>query len=360
MDETHIPETWHQLDPVFIRGMQRSGTSILNCVLSDAGIIGFAEGHLCADLIETLSRLYDPTYKRGQVMKQAYFALGEGRHVLFEKYIALAIDRYHRDLLCLDSRRWFDKSPGCRSVEALPMLIQLFPRSQIIFVYRNGISTVHSGISIWPTKPEIFKEMCQNWTRTMSTWRKLKPLLQGRYIELAQENMVQEPDQVALILAGFLHTPHHQTEMAECLRSCRANSSFPDRPPQDYAYQIDWSEQQKAFFIETCQTEMKAWGYPLDFQHPAASNRNQAAPHPSPIVDMPTYYAWLSESHLGRVKQERNQLRHLLQQSEANLGQVEQERDQLRRLLQRINQGRVMRAMNKITRGLQRLGLQQT
>lgn len=338
MDETHIPETWHQLDPIFIRGMQRSGTSILNYVLSDAGINGFAEGHLCGDLTKALARLYDPTYKKGQVIKQEGFALGEGRHTIFEKYIALAIDQYHRDMLSLGSNRWFDKSPGSFPVAVLPMLTRLFPHSQIIFVHRNGIPTVHSGITIWPTRLKIFEEMCQSWAKTMSLWRKLKPLLQGRYIELAQENMVQEPDQVAASLAEFLHTPKCQAEMVERLHSCRANSSFPDRPPGDYSYHIDWSEQRKAFFIETCQTEMEAWGYPLDFERPVAPTREQTAPHPSPIVDMPTYYSWLGEYYMDCV---------------------ERERDHLRRILEQINQGRVMRVMNKITRWLQRLGLRQ-
>lgn len=344
--QSEIEERWQSLAPVFIRGMQRSGTSVLVRALEAASFVGFPEGHLWFDLMEPIAWLRNPEYQRGQHLKQEGFALGEGRDVIFEKYIAWAIDRYHRDMLSVDRTRWFDKSPGGYAVKMLPILIELFPQSQIIYVYRNGITVVHSGFALWSeSNPNIFHGMCFGWARTMRTWRKLKGLLKGRYIELSQERMVKKPYKVASMLTDFLHVPEHHKRIAQLLHSRRENSAFPGRPPGDYQYRIDWSDEQKEHFVDMCGEEMKAWGYPIDFDEPGGPTRAHPTPAESPIDDVRDYYAWLggTRQEVAQLMQERDNLK--------------QERDQLLDLLERINQGRVMRVLNEADKLLRHLGL---
>lgn len=57
-----IGARWRQLDPVFVRGMQRSGTSVMAHALRKMGIAGFGEGHLWFDLVKPFDKLRDPAY----------------------------------------------------------------------------------------------------------------------------------------------------------------------------------------------------------------------------------------------------------------------------------------------------------
>jgi hypothetical protein len=346
LNQSEIEERWQSLAPVFIRGMQRSGTSVLVRALETVSFVGFPEGHLWFDLMEPIAWLRNPEYQRGQHLKQEGFALGEGRDVIFEKYIAWAIDRYHRDMLSLGTTRWFDKSPGSYAVKMLPILVELFPQSQIIFVYRNGITVVHSGLTLWSeSDPDIFYGMCFGWARTMRTWRKLKGLLKGKYIELSQEKMAKEPYKVASMLTDFLRVPEHPERVAQFLYSNRENSAFPDRLPRDYQYQVDWSDEQKEHFVDVCGEEMKAWGYSINFDEPGGPTRAHPTPAESSIDNVRDYCAWLgiAQQDIALLTQERDDLK--------------QERDQLLDWLERINQGRVMRVLNKADKLLRRLGL---
>jgi hypothetical protein len=257
------PEEWHHLAPLFIMGMQRSGTSIMARALTLAGFPSFGEGHLWFELIEPFARFRDPDYCPN--LKRDVFALGKGRNLLLEKYIALAIDQFHRDNLPGNPTRWADKSPGVYPVKVAPMLARVFPTAQFIFMYRSGISTVNSGLRLWPDRPNIFWTMCNGWAGTMSTWRQNREHLDGRFIEIRQEEMAGDPEGTAAALVEFLGVPACQSDVAGLFRSRRVNTAFPDRPPGDYRYEVDWSDKQKALFVKTCGPEMARWGYAIPF-----------------------------------------------------------------------------------------------
>ena len=264
--KSDIEERWSQLDPIFIRGQQRTGTSIMARALRIAGFNGFGEGHLWFELAKPLARFRDPEYRK--LAKHDSYALGAGRNLILEKYIALAIDRFHRDHLPPHTIRWVDKSPGPDAVEVVPMLAEMFPKAQFIFMYRNGITTVNSALRKWPDNPNTLRWNCLGWAKTMSTWRKVRGLLEGRYIEIAQEELASNPEETAARLTEFLHIPEHREAIAELFRTQRANTAFPDKPPGDYDYEINWSRTQKKYFIQTCGEEMKAWGYSMDLIEP--------------------------------------------------------------------------------------------
>lgn len=179
-----IEERWQYLDPVFVRGMQRSGTSAISQALSKMGIRGFGEGHLWYEILESFNRLRDPSYFPNY--REDVYALGQERLSKLEQYIAVALDAFHRDTLSIDSKRWMDKSPGADAVRAVPLLAELFPRAQFIFMHRNGITNVQSGVKFWQDDPDIFSVMCRGWAETMSLWRQMRDGLAGRYIEIAQ------------------------------------------------------------------------------------------------------------------------------------------------------------------------------
>lgn len=264
-------DRWQELDPVLIRGAQRSGTSIMGRLMRQLGIWGFGEGHLWFELCETFDRLRDPTHLANY--RHEVYTLGEDRVELLERYVALAVDAFHRDQLEIAEGRWLDKSPGAEAVKAVPAIARMFPKSQIVFMYRNGIHNVHSALNKWGDGPQQFDQYCQAWTRTMSAWRGMRDGLEGRFLELAQERLASDPEGSVDRLIAFLGSDREAAPLMEFLRTNRVQTSFPDREPNDYDYEVDWSEERRRRFEEHCGDEMRAWGFDLDFR----SSRSSAA-----------------------------------------------------------------------------------
>lgn len=266
---------WAALDPLFIMGMQRSGTSVLAIAAKDTGQFwGFAEGHLWFELLRPVARLHMPDYMPD--LRLDVFALGAGRVDSIERELALAIDRFHRRHFERPAERWVDKSPGQAAVSIAPLLGHAFPRAQFVFAFRNAITTVNSGMRMWPERPDGFRLLCGAWVKTMRTWRQVRPLLGGRYIEIAQERMAADPGATARKLAAFLRISEFGEQMGTLLATRRENSSFPDKKPGDYRIEINWSADERWLFTGLCGEEMSAWGYPLDLDDPSSPERPPA------------------------------------------------------------------------------------
>lgn len=276
--------------------MQRSGTSILFRALRECGLPGFNEGHLWDEVVEALSRIRDVTYPPAHTLKQDLFCFGEGRDRVFEQVITRAIDEFHREVLGTTSGRWFDKSPGVHPIETLPMVLQLFPEARVLFVYRNGISVIDSANRLWGGgRPDGFASLCIAWERTMSTWRRLRPLVADRSIEISQEQIAGAPDEVAHEIAEALGAPSFVSPIERTFAQVRENSAFPERSVGDYDHAVAWSADEKRFFSAACGAEMAAWGFEEDFDRPRGAERPIAAAHHEAIDDYGLYHRWLRE-----------------------------------------------------------------
>jgi len=334
-DQHSLHQEWKQLDPIFIMGRQRTGTSIMWRTLRAANFLGFNEGHLWFDLVEAFAPFRDPGYK--SLFRQKIFTLGAKRNRVLEKYFALMMDRFHRDLLPPELVRWVDKSPGVDAVRVAPMLAELFPKADFIFMKRNAITTVDSTINYISRQEDLaaFRRTCKSWVRVMKTWRKLRHLLAGRYIEVEQEEVARRPEHIGQKVADFLQVPEYADSFGGVFASRRENSAFPDREPGDYVYPVPWNDEQRSILVELCEEEMKAWGYPLDFENPGGIDQAQASPEiQQEPMDMARYYRWVACVTEGE-----------------RAVRCEEE-------LARLRSGRVMRALNWGETVLRRLGLQ--
>ncbi|MGC9396704.1 MAG: sulfotransferase [Anaerolineae bacterium] len=324
LDEVH----WRQLDPIFIFGRQRTGTSIMWRALRVAGFLGFPEGHLWYDLIKPFAWWRDPEYK--SYLRQDIFTVGAERNLLLEKQMAMLLDHFHRDLLSPELVRWVSKSPGADPIAVAPMLAQMFPKAQFIFMQRNPITTVNSTVEYvlrnygQNDTDFVFRTTCKNWTRVMRLWRWIRPLLASRSIEVAQEHIVSKPDQVACQVMEFLGAPQWAEAVADVFKSTRENTAFPEKSVDDFMYAVNWTDKQKQTLTDVCGAEMALWGYQLDFQHPGEPEPSlvgsvEADP---PFADIDAYYRWMQKYG------------------------VQQELQDCKELLSRIKQGRVMRVLN--------------
>jgi hypothetical protein len=315
-----IDARWEQLDPVFVRGMQRSGTSVMALALREIGILGFGEGHLWFELVEPLERVLDPAYC--SPLRDPAYALGAGREKQLTKYLALSLDQFHRDHLPQGLSRWMDKSPGAFPVRVSPMLAQLFPQSQFIFMYRNGITVVHSGMKFWGDDPDTFEMLCQGWADTMSTWRAVRADLEDRHIEIRQEEMATEPFSVARRLVEFLGCPDKLLPVFEVLATRRVLPAFPNKRPGDYRYELNWSAEQVAHFKRICAEEMEIWGFEQDFDVPGVSRADLTA------------------------SEDMDKILAVLELRDARIAELEGERNALLQHLRAIERGRIMRLLN--------------
>lgn len=346
--QSEIEERWRSLNPIFIMGRQRTGTSIMWRSLRAADFRGFPEGHLWFDIVEAFARLRDPTYQEN--IRQDIFTLGSERNYVLEKRFAVMMDQFHRDLLGSDLGRWVDKSPGIHAVQAAPMLAELFPRAQFIFMLRNPITTVHSTIHYVPKNRDRaaaveqddeetlyrIRVTCRHWVRVMESWRQVRPLLAGRYIEVPQEHLVETPVGIAERLAEFLGIPGYAEAIAEVFQSRRENTAFPEKEVKEFFYPVNWTDEQEAVLTDICQDEMEVWGYPLDFQRPSGPDLPPVADDDVGLVDMLSYCRWLE------IQGQNQKYIELAAYREA---------------LARINQGRLMRVLNGLDRFLRRVGL---
>ena len=341
-DRSTADYRWHSLDPIFIIGRQRTGTSIIWRALQVAGFLGFPEGHLWFDLVESFARFRNPEYQAE--VRQDIFTLGSARNLVLEKRFALMMDQFHRDLLPPELVRWVDKSPGTRPALLAPMLAEIFPAAQFIFLCRNPITTVNSVVhsvsnnaapnseatSKGDSSLHDYRLASRYWAQVMEIWRHVRSLLDNRYIEVVQERIVRSPVSVANRLAEFLHIPQFAEDIAAVFRARRENTAFPDREVDDFFYAVDWTDEQKAAVAEECRQEMAFWGYELDFNHPGGPDPTKVRRSESDVTDLESYY---------RLLQRYDQL------------------DIAKEHIARVGQGRVMRVLNGVERILRRLGL---
>jgi hypothetical protein len=215
---------------------------------------------------------------------------------------------------------------------------------------RNPITTVNSSVHYVPKnrpipkdsipaeeKPlHVYRTLCKHWVRVMRSWRQVRHLLPGRYIEIPQEQIVTDPDGVADDLTEFLGVPQSAKTIAKTFKSQRENTAFPNRDVRDFFYPVNWREEQRAVLAEVCAEEMTTWGYALDFDKPDGPAPVQVEKPESAPADMAEYYRWLGHQSELRCQRELAACQDLLS---------------------RINEGRVMRLMNGFNRLLRRVGL---
>lgn len=328
---------WAALDPIFIVGRQRTGTSVVWRALREAGFNGFAEGQLWLELAEPFCRLHDPLYASD--LRQPYFALSQGRLRELERRFALMIEGFQRRHVTPETKRWVDKSPGPTAIRLSPVLGRLFPKSQFVFTYRHPVATVLSAEAYvarhdptvrepGPAKEAFFEATCGHWLRSMASWRYVRQLLEGRYLEIAQEHIAEQPSRVARELMTFLGAPEAAESVTEVFRSLRENTAFPDRAAGDYGYAPRWSEERRRLLARICGEEAARWGYTLSFDRPGGPDlRRQAADTPPPPT-MAEYYHWADLEGNERARE------------------LEAELRAVRALIERIASGRLMRLMN--------------
>ena len=252
--------------PVFIVGSPRSGTSILVDALLSTGYKGYREGMFLSML-----------HYIDQVIDRHYTLFGDGQNLI----AAVSKNKLKHDLYATFRQMteahhpappWFDKTGNADMILAIPTLLQLWPDAAFIFAKRRAIENVISRLKKFPQ--HSFEYHCIDWSKNMSAWRQIRgKLAASSFVEVDQQDMIQQPEKVAETLRSFLSlSPDQGNAVAKTLRSNR-----PQQTEEGSAARVrslassGFGQGQLAVFHKHCDAEMGAYGYSMDENYRAVA-----------------------------------------------------------------------------------------
>jgi hypothetical protein len=252
--------------PVFIVGSARSGTSALVDGLMSVGFHGFREGMLLS-LISKIGQLTEQHFK--------VFGKGKKRNMLASVDKDKLKDSLFQVLKDAASELnatppWLDKTGSPEMIRSIPPILRLWPDAAVIFAKRRGIENVLSRIKKFPAHD--FEHHCQSWAANMTAWRRIRTQLPaGTFVEVDQQDMIQQPEKVAEALAKLLRLPDAQVrKLATTFQSKRPQQTDKDSATRVYSLKTSgFSDEQAATFLNLCKEEMEAFGYSTDERYRA-------------------------------------------------------------------------------------------
>ena len=236
---------------IFIFGSPRSGTSELGTTLAQTiGLPWLGEGHAAP--------LFDQAAKA--LAGDPHSANGLVRFMAQQNYRAQAIELARQAYFQMHASASFvDKTPGVPMIAAAPFIRECFPNARMIYLQRNGISNVLSRLAKFGGS---FEGNCADWAAAVKEWRAVRETL-PHYLELAQEDMLSKPHQVADRLAAYLEMPTIAAALAKSLEIGSRERTGAGIGRSSLA-QTGWSAEQVRRFRAICGAAMAEVGYEMD------------------------------------------------------------------------------------------------
>ncbi|NDC62703.1 MAG: sulfotransferase [Planctomycetia bacterium] len=279
--------------PVFVIGAPRSGTTALGRALGHHG--QFYAGDETLFMTELFGnrrtegvherwagRPSSSWLRRENVSLDDFLeALGAGIDALFTR--------------AAGGRRWVDHTPAYARIA--PTLGRLFPHASFLHILRDGREVVNSMINISRTLPgdvaeqmkqkgflpdwgRDFRVACASWRDTVRAAADYAREQPHRCRVVWHRELEADPVTTLAEVFRFLGAPDDPAP-AHFLRTNRFNTSFtgPDGPgpvrPDAYRRPdpwSEWSDEQRAIFMEVAGPEMQNQGFPLPGDRASASN----------------------------------------------------------------------------------------
>ena len=248
-----------------IVGSPRSGTTAVGNAVQKA----FAEqGHGESHIAELFQKLLDSCE---QYVTSSPAARSKGtlthqvsqvhmQSLQFESLRSLHRDFYGEEIV-------IDKTPGGPMIQALPLLMKVYPQAKVIYCKRRGLENIASRLKKFPKVS--FLAHCKQWRNTHHMWCKAKEQITYEHnrkswfcvIEqyLLATNVDSESRKIAEHLA---FTPEQHQALVGYLRH-----ESPQKSASNDALSLEtikWTEEQKLIFMDICSKEMNRQKYSLD------------------------------------------------------------------------------------------------
>lgn len=219
-----LADTDNNAEPIFIIGMPRSGTTLVESVLN-AHSLGFACGESNA-LNNVLQ--FDDTIP--EISHQAFFSLFKQPDTLTPAVLSDRGQRYVKQMRQFGTaKHLIDKMP--HNFIYTVVLAKLFPQARIIHIKRNPVATI---LSVYEQAFSAFHSYGNDLATLCRYYKKYQQLMQlslqslppGRVHEISYEQLVMTPEQEIRRLLDYCKLPFEVQclQFEQQLRSVRTAS----------------------------------------------------------------------------------------------------------------------------------------
>ena len=234
-------------NPIFVVGYPRSGTTLLQRLLSaHSGIFTFPETHyFCVIekqiqfdssgnvLPSCLEKVFEKVYEKMEFTflpeeKECLRKSAEAKTLtskkIFEFIVGNQLSRLYPDIHHKNSFRWLEKTPN--HAHYLERMIQFYPRAQIIHILRHPVPAIFSRKLKFPFNRETpLTELALRWNRMMMDVERFRQSFSDRIHTLRYEELISDLEKELKIVKAFLDI-HADWNAASIIRQEDAARGF--------------------------------------------------------------------------------------------------------------------------------------
>ncbi len=279
---------FHKLDPLFVCGIGRSGTSALlralathknvvpNMALGEAPFINHFADFLVQFEGENQENGYHmASYKLAENARERLF-----RQMLARLHIGSDFDAKASDSIKFWSAKCFPRA------NAKERLLKLYPDARFFYIIRNGVEVVASAMRYKGFQHLSFERLCSRWSRSFAEFE---------HFERDESAVVIRHEELTADPAAVLKKAYKKLGMEGCDRPAefllgnRVNSSYSDADTTSLDQKWNqFNTEQKAKFVELCGPMMEEYQFQMPGTGDAGRNsfRHQhAIPKPTEKVE---------------------------------------------------------------------------
>jgi hypothetical protein len=219
--------------PIFIVGCPRSGTTLVQCILSaSSGAFSLPETHFFSYVLAAIGARPDTPVGQHEIRlaREAFLIEGdltlpptfwaelESRTGLRALDIFLAVVEHHRE------------APGLRVIEKTPLhvlyldtIAKTFPDALFVEVVRDPIDVASSLLGVpWESSRSLVS-YAQRWMESIRAARSFSVTQPGRLRTVVYEELVREPEAAVRELSAFVGLPYEAAMLEEFGRQAARN-----------------------------------------------------------------------------------------------------------------------------------------
>jgi hypothetical protein len=254
---------WQAGRPVFVIGPVRSGTTAL-CLALEKGTRyqGFPEGHVLDVAIRLVNAINLHFERKEMIAVRDIYAYHLG-NMQSSRFFSETVEMVRRLGSGYTTPFWFDKTPTYPMVASVPILAVAWPNAKFIFMKRRGLESMRSRLRKFSRVD--FRASCTDWALIMAGWRNVRRTVPGRFIEVDQRDLDNDPGAVGISVGELLGLdPPEVDGFVNVLKSERPEATGPSAQTVGALSELGWSDEQLDIFREVSGKEMEAYGYTYD------------------------------------------------------------------------------------------------
>jgi hypothetical protein len=264
------------VDPIFVIGAPRSGTTFLGWSLANHSWLWTAgESTLIREVFgESGIASVDRALEHAEIAGGESWLQGESvdrRELL--SHLGTGVNALYSSRS--GGRRWIDHTPAHTLM--VDVLGELFPGAVFIHVLRDGRQVVDSMTHFRNALPDQrseryerlgwkipwldFETACTTWRDHVESAMRFADSHRARCLTVLHSRFVEEPWRAYRDVFEFLGIPFEPRPVDYC-RVTRVNSSFPSAPPRSYANPWpSWTPEQRRIFVSVAGGTMVRYGF---------------------------------------------------------------------------------------------------